>query len=196
MSTTEIGAPIFPRFFLVTTQSGVKSLTLSLDGAREWIYGPGHFVVECVAAVWTYKCYHQWLHCDYGNGTRRHPLACALPTFVSSSKWLTNLSHYRLLKPSSNLILRFRRFVLALSSSLSQRDYLFVLMWYRRQVNENRSQCILEHWVKTLSNDMLRSQYPGTLRRHQWTPTCFHWSQRTRTWYGTYSDTYSWTNNW
>ena len=55
MSTTEIGVPILPRFFLVTTQSGVKSMTLSLDGARERIYGPGHSVVECVAAIWTYK---------------------------------------------------------------------------------------------------------------------------------------------
>lgn len=53
----EIGVPILPRFFLVTTQSGVKSMTLSLDGARERMYGQGHAVVECVAAVWTYK-YH------------------------------------------------------------------------------------------------------------------------------------------
>ncbi|CAA7259582.1 unnamed protein product [Cyclocybe aegerita] len=51
----EIGIPILPRFFLVTTQSGVKSMTLSLDGARERTFGQGHSVVECVAAVWTYK---------------------------------------------------------------------------------------------------------------------------------------------
>jgi hypothetical protein len=64
----EIGVPILPRFFLVTTQSGVKSMTLSLDGARERMYAPGHAVVECVAAVWTYK---------YNNGytvTLRGPL--------------------------------------------------------------------------------------------------------------------------
>ncbi|KAF9458019.1 LIM-domain binding protein-domain-containing protein [Collybia nuda] len=53
----EIGVPILPRFFLVTTQSGVKSMTLTLDGARERMYAQGHAVVECVAAVWTYK-YH------------------------------------------------------------------------------------------------------------------------------------------
>ncbi|KAF8075901.1 LIM-domain binding protein-domain-containing protein [Lyophyllum atratum] len=64
----EIGVPILPRFFLVTTQSGVKSMTLSLDGARERQYGPGHSVVECVTAIWTYK---------YNNGytvTLRGPL--------------------------------------------------------------------------------------------------------------------------
>ncbi|KAK0231320.1 LIM-domain binding protein-domain-containing protein [Armillaria fumosa] len=64
----EIGVPILPRFFLVTTQSGVKSMTLTLDGARERMYSQGHSVVECVTAVWTYK---------YNNGytvTLRGPL--------------------------------------------------------------------------------------------------------------------------
>lgn len=51
----EIGVPILPRFFLVTTQSGVKSMSLSLDGARERQIATGHCIVECVAAVWTYK---------------------------------------------------------------------------------------------------------------------------------------------
>jgi len=51
----EIGVPILPRFFLVTTQSGVKSMTLSLDGARERLLSQHHAVVECVAAVWTYR---------------------------------------------------------------------------------------------------------------------------------------------
>lgn len=51
----EIGVPILPRFFLVTTQSGVKSMTLTMDGARERMYSHGHSVVECVTAVWTYK---------------------------------------------------------------------------------------------------------------------------------------------
>ncbi|PFH50567.1 hypothetical protein AMATHDRAFT_60844 [Amanita thiersii Skay4041] len=66
----DIGVPILPRFFLVTTQSGVKSMTLSLDGARERMYArePRHSVVECLTAVWTYK---------YNNGytvTLRGPL--------------------------------------------------------------------------------------------------------------------------
>ncbi|KAJ4486583.1 LIM-domain binding protein-domain-containing protein, partial [Lentinula edodes] len=34
----EIGVPILPRLLLVTTQSGVKSMTLTLDGARERLY--------------------------------------------------------------------------------------------------------------------------------------------------------------
>ncbi|KAF8841301.1 hypothetical protein BDN67DRAFT_967353 [Paxillus ammoniavirescens] len=51
----EIGVPILPRFFLVTTQSGVKSMTLSLDGARERLVSQQHAIVECVGAVWTYK---------------------------------------------------------------------------------------------------------------------------------------------
>ncbi|KAF9242942.1 LIM-domain binding protein [Melanogaster broomeanus] len=51
----EIGVPILPRFFLVTTQSGVKSMTLSLDGARERLLSQYHAIVECVSAVWTYK---------------------------------------------------------------------------------------------------------------------------------------------
>ncbi|KAF5390449.1 hypothetical protein D9757_005297 [Collybiopsis confluens] len=51
----EIGVPILPRFLLVTTQSGVKSMTLTLDGARERLYAYGHAIVECVTAVWTYK---------------------------------------------------------------------------------------------------------------------------------------------
>ncbi|KAH7888142.1 LIM-domain binding protein-domain-containing protein [Phlebopus sp. FC_14] len=64
----EIGVPILPRFFLVTTQSGVKSMTLSLDGARERLLSQQHGMVECVSAVWTYK---------YANGytvTLRGPL--------------------------------------------------------------------------------------------------------------------------
>ena len=55
ITVIEIGVPILPRFFLVTTQSGVKSMTLSLDGARERWFGQGHSVVECVGAIWTYK---------------------------------------------------------------------------------------------------------------------------------------------
>ncbi|KAF8628168.1 hypothetical protein AX17_006038 [Amanita inopinata Kibby_2008] len=53
----EIGVPILPRFFLVTTQSGVKSMSLSLDGARERLYARNqhHCVIECPSAVWTYR---------------------------------------------------------------------------------------------------------------------------------------------
>ncbi|KAJ7727893.1 LIM-domain binding protein-domain-containing protein [Mycena metata] len=68
----EIGVPILPRFFLVTTQSGVKSMSFTLDGARERLSMPGHAIVECVTAVWT---------CRYNNGhivTLRGPLTVHL----------------------------------------------------------------------------------------------------------------------
>ncbi|KIM45777.1 hypothetical protein M413DRAFT_58609, partial [Hebeloma cylindrosporum] len=74
----EIGVPILPRFFLVTTQSGVKSMTLSLEGARERFYAPGHVMVECVAAIWTYK---------YNNGytvTLRGPLTARVIVTTSN----------------------------------------------------------------------------------------------------------------
>ncbi|KAI0318107.1 LIM-domain binding protein, partial [Amylostereum chailletii] len=72
----EVGTPILPRFFLVTTQSGVKSMSLTLDGAREVVTGPNLVVVEVVSAVWTYK---------YQNGytiTLRGPLSAQM-CFVS-----------------------------------------------------------------------------------------------------------------
>ncbi|KAG6329116.1 hypothetical protein ID866_9973 [Astraeus odoratus] len=71
----EVGVPILPRFFLVTTQSGVKSMTLSLDGARERLCAQHHAVVECVSAVWTYR---------YDNGyivTLRGPLTVHVVIF-------------------------------------------------------------------------------------------------------------------
>ncbi|KAK2462278.1 hypothetical protein APHAL10511_005584 [Amanita phalloides] len=80
----EIGVPILPRFFLVTTQSGVKSMTLSLDGARERPYprNPHHCIIECPSAVWTYR---------YSNGytvTLRGPMTAHVvmsqPTLSSS----------------------------------------------------------------------------------------------------------------
>lgn len=40
---------------MVTSQSGVQSMSISLDGAREKILGSSHLVVECLTAVWTYR---------------------------------------------------------------------------------------------------------------------------------------------
>jgi len=51
----EIGTPILPRFFQVTTQSGVKSMSLSLDGARERATNNLHAIVECPDALWTFR---------------------------------------------------------------------------------------------------------------------------------------------
>lgn len=52
---TEIGYPILPRFFLVTSQSGVKTMTISIDGARERLINPQHALVECANASWTFR---------------------------------------------------------------------------------------------------------------------------------------------
>ncbi|KZT74462.1 hypothetical protein DAEQUDRAFT_807589 [Daedalea quercina L-15889] len=51
----EIGTPILPRFFQVTTQSGVKSMSLSLDGARERASSSTQAIVECPDALWTFR---------------------------------------------------------------------------------------------------------------------------------------------
>ncbi|KAI0034401.1 LIM-domain binding protein, partial [Vararia minispora EC-137] len=56
--TFDVTTPVIPRFFLVTSQSGVKSMTLSFDGARERVSSPLQADVHCVAAVWTYRYYN------------------------------------------------------------------------------------------------------------------------------------------
>ena len=53
-------------------------MTLSLEGARERCYAPGHAMVECVSAIWTYK---------YNNGytvTLRGPLTARVIITTSS----------------------------------------------------------------------------------------------------------------
>ncbi|CDO74192.1 hypothetical protein BN946_scf185043.g244 [Trametes cinnabarina] len=65
----EIGSLILPRFFLVTSQSGVKSMSISLDGGRERLVTATHALVECANAAWTFQ---------YQNGyhiTLRGPLS-------------------------------------------------------------------------------------------------------------------------
>ncbi|OSD01741.1 hypothetical protein PYCCODRAFT_1468324 [Trametes coccinea BRFM310] len=51
----EIGSLILPRFFLVTSQSGVKSMSISIDGGRERLVTPSHALVECPNAAWTFQ---------------------------------------------------------------------------------------------------------------------------------------------
>lgn len=51
----EIGTPILPRFFLVTAQSGVKSMSIVLDNAREKTIAPGHGIIECPTASWIFR---------------------------------------------------------------------------------------------------------------------------------------------
>ena len=54
--------PILPRFFLVTSDSGVTSMSLNLENAKERLFqnpnSPYMYVVECPNATWTYnyKC--------------------------------------------------------------------------------------------------------------------------------------------
>lgn len=76
-----------PRFFLVTTQSGVKSMSFTLDGARERPYQQGqpvtgHTMIECVSAIWTFR---------YTNGYTVHlrgPLtAHVLVTAIGNSQY-------------------------------------------------------------------------------------------------------------
>ncbi|KAG6845823.1 hypothetical protein H0H87_002511 [Tephrocybe sp. NHM501043] len=104
----EIGIPILPRFFLVTTQSGVKSMTLSLDGARERIYGSGHSTVECINAIWTYK---------YNNGytvTLRGPMTVhVVVTAVTppgSTPSAPTSGQGQQQQPPSNVALKFEDF--------------------------------------------------------------------------------------
>ncbi|KAH8115808.1 LIM-domain binding protein-domain-containing protein [Phellopilus nigrolimitatus] len=70
----DIGMPILPRFFLVTSQSGVNSMSINLENAKErGVPGnPYGSVVECPNAVWTFR---------YANGyivTLRGPLTAYL----------------------------------------------------------------------------------------------------------------------
>ncbi|KZT12683.1 uncharacterized protein LAESUDRAFT_709889 [Laetiporus sulphureus 93-53] len=53
----EIGTPILPRFFLVTTHSGVKSMSLVLDNAREMAQYSNviQYTVELTDAYWIFR---------------------------------------------------------------------------------------------------------------------------------------------
>lgn len=51
----DIGVPILPRFFLITSQSGVKSMSFTLDNAAESPGRGGTSMIECPNAAWTYR---------------------------------------------------------------------------------------------------------------------------------------------
>ena len=55
MLNTEIGFPIFSRFFLVTSQSGVKAQTITIDGARERPISQSRALIECPVSSWTFR---------------------------------------------------------------------------------------------------------------------------------------------
>ncbi|KII95981.1 hypothetical protein PLICRDRAFT_97505, partial [Plicaturopsis crispa FD-325 SS-3] len=114
----EIGVPILPRFFLVTSQAGVDSMTLSLDGARERLLNPGHAVVECVTAVWTYK---------YTNGytvTLRGPLTAhvlLVPHAAPSAQQAAQNLSYSLKFENLQFDANFHDKYIALESVMGQR---------------------------------------------------------------------------
>ncbi|KAL4063718.1 LIM-domain binding protein-domain-containing protein, partial [Scleroderma citrinum] len=51
----QISVPILSYFFREMTQSGIKSMSLSFDGARERLSSQNCAVVECDSAVWTHN---------------------------------------------------------------------------------------------------------------------------------------------
>ncbi|KAK7696556.1 hypothetical protein QCA50_001214 [Cerrena zonata] len=65
----EIGVPILPRFFLVTSQSGVKAMHLTLDNARERPIGAGRTSIECLDAIWTFRYMNGYVVTLRGNLT-------------------------------------------------------------------------------------------------------------------------------
>ncbi|KAG6873974.1 hypothetical protein C0995_007930 [Termitomyces sp. Mi166 len=106
----EIGVPILPRFFLVTTQSGVKSMTLSLDGARERTYTHGHSMVECINAVWTYKYHNGYTVTLRGPLTAHIVVTTTLPPGSAPSPPSSSVQAQNQQPSASNLVLKFEEF--------------------------------------------------------------------------------------
>ncbi|THG95654.1 hypothetical protein EW145_g7919 [Phellinidium pouzarii] len=83
----DISVPILSRFFLVTSQSGVNSMAISLENAKERfvqsLYPASYTsVVDCPNAVWTFR---------YTNGyivTLRGTLSATLVTFTNTASSL------------------------------------------------------------------------------------------------------------
>ncbi|KAJ7841796.1 LIM-domain binding protein-domain-containing protein [Mycena olivaceomarginata] len=75
----EIGVPILPRFFLVTTQSGADSMSLTLDGARERLLHPGQTIVECGSTIWIFRYSNGHVVMLRGSMTARL-IACSTPS--------------------------------------------------------------------------------------------------------------------
>ncbi|KAH9059358.1 LIM-domain binding protein-domain-containing protein [Lactarius vividus] len=86
------GTPVLPRFFLVTSQSGVKSMTLSLDGARERVVGSNHAVVQCVSAMWTYR-YHNGYTVTLRDHLRHMSLTAPQRSLCHTQPFLLKIDH-------------------------------------------------------------------------------------------------------
>jgi hypothetical protein len=84
---------ILARYFLVTSQAGVNSMHISLDGGQERPGdGPGRLVVECNSAVWTYRYVSGYMVALQGRLTVYFALqpdqpAPATPTPLGSLPW-------------------------------------------------------------------------------------------------------------
>ncbi|KAL4075583.1 LIM-domain binding protein [Scleroderma citrinum] len=87
-----------PRFFLVTAQCGVKSMTLSFDGAQETLYPHSHAVVKCDRAVWTYKYTNGYVVTLSGPLTV-HVVLCPrtnqTPTPLQRFPWSLKFDHFQ-----------------------------------------------------------------------------------------------------
>lgn len=54
---TEIGPNVIAMLLLVSSQSGVRSMNLVLDGARERSIAPGTSIIDCPEAQWIWRFY-------------------------------------------------------------------------------------------------------------------------------------------
>jgi len=84
---SDVGARILAPFFLATTKSGARSMTLSADGASERPVDGSHSIIECIIAEWTFK---------YRNGytvALRGPLTCNVTVVPPSASEHTPALH-------------------------------------------------------------------------------------------------------
>ncbi|KAK1235143.1 hypothetical protein PQX77_001645 [Marasmius sp. AFHP31] len=103
----EIGVPVLPRYFLTMTQSGVRSMSLTLDGARERLFDYGHAVVECARAVWTYHFDNGYTVLLKGPMTVHVVITTPLPTSSTSGH---HSHHWLRLGGKSRFHLKFENF--------------------------------------------------------------------------------------
>ncbi|KAL0062631.1 hypothetical protein AAF712_010468 [Marasmius tenuissimus] len=91
----EIGVPVLPRFFLGTTQSGVKTMKLTLDDARERLYDDAHAIVECNNATWTYNFDNGYSVCLKGPMSVHVIIVAGLPTTTTNGYYLGRNRHLK-----------------------------------------------------------------------------------------------------
>ena len=77
-------------FFLVTSQPGVKSMTLSVDGARECVVRPNHVIVQCASAMWTYRYHNEYTVTLHGAFTAH---VIAIPNAIQNGLSMQSALH-------------------------------------------------------------------------------------------------------